>query len=261
MTIKPEQKPTFYGIGVGPGDPDLLTLKAFNTIKNADIVAFITNSSGESVGKSIARNALLESKKSQRQLPICLSMSIDRQEINTAYDTAASAIIEYLKQGLVVAFLCEGDPLFFGSFIYLLDRVTPHSNSADNNTNNSTDNHYNCEIIPGITSINAASAQLSTPLTILSEDMAVISSRSDDKKIIDTLTHYDTVAILKAGPKMPHLASLLKKANRFQDGQYIEYATHKTQRTVQDLSTISSEKGPYFSLLLITRNKRQFRSD
>ena len=254
MTAETKNNPTFYGIGVGPGDPELLTLKAFNTIRNADVVAFITNSKGESVGKNIARNALLESKQSQRQLPICLDMSINRKEINGAYDLAATAIIEHLHQGLDVAFLCEGDPLFFGSFIYLLDRVSP--NCLSNNSD-----RYNCEIIPGITSINAASAQLSTPLTILSEDMAVVSSRSDDQKIIDTLIHYDTVAILKAGPQMPRLASLLKSANRFDDGQYIEYATHETQKIVHDLSTISSEKGPYFSLLLITRNKRQFRSE
>jgi len=237
---------TFYGVGVGPGDPELITLKAARIIKNADIVAYITNVKGESVAKNIASDVLLEAKSAQLTLPIEISMSIGRTDINKAYDTASREILALMREGKTIAFLCEGDPLFFGSFIYLMDRISAQQN---------------CKIIPGITSVNAASAQLSTPLTILSEDMAIISSRSTDQKIADTLATYDTVAILKAGPHMPRLITLLKAAGRKEDTQYIEYATHTSEKIVKDVSLISDNKGPYFSLLLITRKEREYRCD
>ncbi|MBV1922350.1 MAG: precorrin-2 C(20)-methyltransferase [Pseudomonadales bacterium] len=237
---------TFYGVGVGPGDPELITLKAARIIKNADIVAYITNSKGDSVAKNIASNVLAEAHSAQTTLPIEISMSIGRADINAAYDKASTLILESMQEGKSIAFLCEGDPLFFGSFIYLMDRVSEHQD---------------CKIIPGITSVNAASAQLATPLTILSEDMAIISSRSTDKKIIDTLEAYDTVAILKAGPQLPRLTVLLQTAGRTDETQYIEYATHDSEKIVKDLSIISDKKGPYFSLLLITRKQREYRCD
>ncbi|PCJ34846.1 MAG: precorrin-2 C(20)-methyltransferase [Moraxellaceae bacterium] len=246
MTSTTQSKAVFYGVGVGPGDPELITLKACRVIQNADVVVYITNAKGHSVGKTIASDTLLGSKATQITLPITISMSIERKAINSAYDKAADTIKTLLVQGYDVAFLCEGDPLFFGSFIYLMDRVSPS---------------HQCKVIPGITSVNAASAQLATPLTMLSEDMAIISSRSDDKKIRDTLVHYDTVAILKAGPQLPRLMELLSAAKRLDDTQYIEYATHENERVVTDLSQMTNEKGPYFSLLLITRPHREYRCD
>ena len=233
-------------MGVGPGDPELITLKAARFIKNADIVAYITNVNGESVAKNIASNLLQEAKASQIRLPIEISMSIGRTEINKAYDKASARILSRLKEGKNVVFLCEGDPLFFGSFIYLMDRISGQGQ---------------CKIVPGITSVNAASAQLATPLTILSEDMAVISSRSTDTKILDTLSAYDTVAILKAGPQLPRLTTLLQAACREKESQYIEYATHESEKIIKDLSLISNKKGPYFSLLLVTRKEREYRCD
>ncbi len=236
----------FYGVGVGPGDPELITLKAARIIRNADIVCYIINVNGESVAKNIALDVLADSKKAQVTLPIEISMSIGRTDINKAYDNASIEILSSLREGKNVAFLCEGDPLFFGSFIYLMDRISEQQE---------------CKIIPGITSVNAASAQLTTPLTILSEDMAIISSRSTDEKILATLSAYDTVAILKAGPQLPRLTKLLQTASRDDETQYIEYATHKNERIVKDLSLLSDNKGPYFSLLLITRKEREYRCD
>lgn len=237
---------TFHGVGVGPGDPELITLKAARIIKNADIVAYITNVKGESVAKNIASEILEDANPTQSILPIEISMSIGRADINKAYDRASLKILSFMQEGKSVAFLCEGDPLFFGSFIYLMDRISEHQQ---------------CKVIPGITSVNAASAQLATPLTILSEDMAIISSRSTDEKILATLTAYDTVAILKAGPQLPRLTTLLQVAHREKETQYIEYATHESEKIVKDLSLISDKKGPYFSLLLITRKEREYRCD
>lgn len=239
-------KAQLYGVGVGPGDPELLTLKAFRIIQEADVITYVTNGQGNSLAKNIAAHALESRETSRLELAIPFLMSIDRKEINEAYDNAATSIREHLDAGKNVAFLCEGDPLFFGSFIYMMDRISlTHS----------------CVVIPGITSVNAASAQLATPLTMLTEDMAVISSRSSDTKITDTLTSFDTIAILKAGPHLPRLTALLSSVDRQQECQYIEYATHENEKIVSNLAEFKGQKAPYFSLLLVTRAKREYRAD
>ena len=119
----------FIGVGVGPGDPELLTLKAYRAIQNADVICFLENESGQSQSLDIAVEALRAPIKKQQMLGIRFSMSRARVAANQAYDKAIKEIHVFLQQGKSVAFLCEGDPLFFGSFTYLLERLDKQFNS------------------------------------------------------------------------------------------------------------------------------------
>lgn len=242
MSDSKSDKAVFYGVGVGPGDPELITLKAARIIQSADVICYLVNEKGDSQSLYIAQNIVSERSKDVIHFPILMPMDRDPKVGSAVYNKAANSISGFLNEGHSVVFLCEGDPLFFGSFTYLLERL---------------ESDYTCEVIPGITSPQSASAVLKNPLTILKESYAVISGRHPDEKIRETLVLHDTVVIMKAGMARPRLLSILKETKRFDHGQYLEYIGRDNQLIVSDLSMLNAEKsGPYFSLFLITNPNR-----
>ncbi|MGV6810038.1 MAG: precorrin-2 C(20)-methyltransferase [bacterium] len=232
----------FYGVGVGTGDPELLTLKAWRCIKEADMVCYLCNESGFSQAKYIARDALKAVDKTQDHLPITMPMRINRQAANHAYDQASINIKDALEKHRKVVFLCEGDPLFFGSLNYLLLRLKS----------------YPCEIIAGISSIHAASARLAHPLTMQQESLVVISGRHEDDYIYQTLLNYDSVIIMKVGSARPRLLQLLKQAQRFDETVYLAHIGREQEYMTKNLNELDQEQhGDYFSLFLVTRRSQR----
>ncbi len=241
MTQNRQVSGCLYGIGVGPGDPELLTLKAARLIKEADVVTYLTNDKGKSQARYIARQVLDDVSGSQLELPIELPMCEDRSIANAVYDEAAILIREHISNGKVVVFLCEGDPLFFGSFSYLLQRLQPDCR---------------CLVVPGITSTHAASAALAVPLTLLKESYAVISGRHPDDVILDTLRRHNSVVIMKAGKARQRILKLLEESGRAGQARYLEYIGRENERIVSDVAMLNDgapgEPGPYFSLFVVT---------
>jgi precorrin-2/cobalt-factor-2 C20-methyltransferase len=234
-------KGTFYGVGVGPGDPELLTLKAHRLIHEADVISYIGIRGGRSQARAIAQISIESAPKTPDEIAVPMPMSKDRSLANEAYDTAAQQIRTALDDGKSVVFLCEGDPLFFGSFAYLLDRL---------------ENDYRCQVVPGISSVHSASAALLTPLTILKESFAVISGRHSDELIRDTLINHDTVVIMKAGSSRPRLLKIIEETNRTADAKYLEYISREQEKIVRDISNLDDAEGPYFSVFVVIRNQR-----
>jgi len=237
---------TFFGVGVGPGDPELITLKAARLIQSADVICYLVNAQGDSqalnIAKVLIKGAAQDYGHRPEMLPIEMPMSRDSSVGTAVYKDAAITISQYLSDGSDVVFLCEGDPLFFGSFAYLLERIQQD---------------FECAVVPGITSPQSASAALNLPLTMLKESYAVISGRHSDEKIISTLNAFDTVVIMKAGSARPRLLSLLQQTERFDDARYLEFIGRKNQLIVDDLSALDAQnEGPYFSLFVVTRPER-----
>ena len=231
----------FYGVGVGPGDPELLTLKAHRLIHEADVISYIGIRGGRSQARNIAQGSIESAPNSLAEIAVPMPMSKDRRLANEAYDAAAIKIREALDSGKNVVFLCEGDPLFFGSFTYLLDRL---------------ENDYHCQVVPGISSVHSASAALLTPLTILKESFAVISGRHSDAHIRDTLINHDTVVIMKAGSSRPRLLQILAETNRLEDANYLEYISRKQEQIISDVTALDATEGPYFSVFVVMRKQR-----
>lgn len=228
----------FIGVGVGPGDPELLTQKAYRYIHNAKVISYLSNAQGKSQAKWIAREAMQAPNYSPLQIPICMPMSDDREMANQVYDVATIEIKKQLSSGDDVIFLCEGDPLFFGSFSYLLERIQ---------------GEFVCQVIPGISSVNAASASLVQPLTQLTESFAVVSGRHSDEVLKNALKSHDSVVIMKAGRARPRIIKALIDTNRLADACYLEYIGREQERVVKDVSLLKLEPGPYFSLFVIRK--------
>jgi precorrin-2/cobalt-factor-2 C20-methyltransferase len=232
----------FIGLGVGPGDPELITLKAHRLMQNADAVSYLANEQGSSQARDIAQFSLADSKKGQIEIPVPMPMKNDRTAANQAYDLAAEKIRKVINQGLNVVFLCEGDPLFFGSFSYLLDRLQ---------------DEMTCAVVPGISSVHAASSALKLPLSMLKESVAIINGRHSEEKIRKTLQQHDSVIIMKAGPYRPKILAALADIGRSHEANYLEYIGRDEQVIINDVLELNDEKGPYFSLFVVLKKERQ----
>ena len=234
----------FIGVGVGPGDPELITLKAARLIQQADVISYIGNAAGDSQARDIALQVLAEVKAGQIELPVVMPMFEDRSAANLAYDQAAVDIKAAIDSGKQVVFLCEGDPLFFGSFAYLLERLQ---------------DSVSTEVVPGISSVHAAASALQLPLTMLKESFAVVSGRHNSEFLMQTLTQYDSVVIMKAGRSREKILAALKQTKRSHEAKYLEYISREQQHIETDVSILEGEAGPYFSLFVVTKALRESR--
>jgi precorrin-2/cobalt-factor-2 C20-methyltransferase len=232
----------FIGLGVGPGDPELITLKAHRLMQNADVVSYLANEQGSSQARDIAQHSLVGSKAGQIEIPVPMPMKNDRTGANQAYDLAADKIRTVIAAGKNVVFLCEGDPLFFGSFSYLLDRLQ---------------DEMTCAVVPGISSVHAASSALKLPLSMLKESVAIINGRHSEEKIRQTLQQHDSVIIMKAGPYRPKILAALAETGRSGEANYLEYIGRDDQVIIDDVSELGDDKGPYFSLFVVLKKERQ----
>ena len=226
---------TLYGVGVGPGDPELLTLKAVRILQSVPVVAYPATPQGSAQARAIAAAWL----NGQREIPIVMPCMLDRGPVNQGYDEAAVTIAEELAAGRDVAVLCEGDPLFYGSFSYLLHRLG---------------GQFPCVVIPGINSVSAAAAAAALPLITGEQRLAVIPATADDATIRQTLLNSDSVAILKPGRHRPRLLALLRETGRAADTLYIEQASRPEQRIINRFEEIPATPGPYFALFLVVRS-------
>ena len=236
----------FIGLGVGPGDPELITLKAHRLMQDADVVSYLANEQGSSQARDIAQHSLEGSKAGQIEIPVPMPMKNDRTGANQAYDLAADKIRAVIAEGnsqeKKVVFLCEGDPLFFGSFSYLLDRLQ---------------DEMTCAVVPGISSVHAASSALKLPLSMLKESVAIINGRHSEEKIRQTLQQHDSVIIMKAGPYRPKILAALAETGRSSEANYLEYIGRDEQVIIDDVSQLGDVKGPYFSLFVVLKKERQ----
>ena len=245
--MSPSNPGTLYGVGVGPGDPELLTLKAHRLIQESPVIAYLISRENKSMARSIAQHSLDTARGSEKQeIPIAMPMAKDRTRANSVYDQATTDIQTALDEGKDVVFLCEGDPFFFGSFAYIYERLIPDCN---------------VQVVPGITSIQASSAISGRPLAMLTEQLAILSGRHSDNQISTALREFQSVAIMKPGSQRQRLLQLIDQAGRTDDGCYIEYAGHADQKIVHDLRQLDESSGPYFSLFLLHAKRDTRRAD
>ncbi len=225
---------TLYGVGVGPGDPDLLTLKAHRLIADTSIIAYPAPDSGESFARSIVSQWLGPDKT---EIPIVVPMRVERFPAKQVYDQASDAIASHLDSGEDVVVLCEGDPFFYGSFMYLYERLAER---------------HTCEIVPGVSSLMASAAVASRPLAARNDVLSVVPAPLDDEVITRYLQSSDALAFIKIGRHFARLRNLIEKSGLLEDAVYLERVTLSNQRLIP-LAKVGTETAPYFSMALIYR--------
>ncbi|MFT5869596.1 MAG: precorrin-2/cobalt-factor-2 C20-methyltransferase [Paracoccaceae bacterium] len=224
---------TLYGIGVGPGDPELMTLKAARLIGGADVIAYPTLAGGESFARSIAADLI---KHSAREIRIDVPMTTARIPAQDAYDIGAAEIATVLSAGQDVICLCEGDPFFYGSFMYLFARLS---------------GKFTVEIVPGVSSLTACAARAAVPLAARNEVMTILPGPLPDSELSDRIDAADSIVLMKVGRHLGRLRAILEQKGLAQNAHYIERATLGTER-VLPLSQ-APDPAPYFSMILVTK--------
>jgi precorrin-2/cobalt-factor-2 C20-methyltransferase len=230
-----------FGVGVGPGDPELLTLKAVRVLRSVARIYFpSTGASAGGFARAIIAPLDLPADKF-REAP--LRMSRDRAAAGDDYRQAAEQIVAELEAGRSVAWITEGDPLFYGAFLHVAKEVRRLKPDAQT------------QIVPGVTSIQAAAAATGFPLARLSDRLAVVPAAYGVDHLPTLLRDFATVALIKVNSVFDRLLDQLAAAEGDVEAVYVEHVGGAGQRIVTELETLRGQQIPYFSLVLVRRGK------
>lgn len=223
-----------YIIGVGPGDPDLITLKAVRLIGMADVIAYPVTESGKSRARRIAAEFITPHHQT---IGYTLPMSVDPTPGQAAYDAVANQMRAHLNAGRTVALLCEGDPFLYGSGTHIFNRL-----AADYETN----------VIPGVTSLTASAAASGEPLVIRNETLKVLPAPLPAEKLKAELQSFDRAAIIKLGRHFEKVCDVLQELNLVNSAVLIANASADEQ-TVVPLANVDPTSGEYFAMILVRK--------
>lgn len=221
------------GVGLGPGDPELMTLKAHRLIAAAKVIAYPALPNEESFARSIAAASI---PANAEELRIDVPITVEREPAQAAYDRGAAAIAERLSAGQDVVVLCEGDPFFYGSFMYLFNRLA---------------GRFETEIVPGVTSVTACAAVAKQPLVARNDVFTIIPGPLPVDEMRERIETAGAVAIMKVGRHIGKIRTLLNDMGLSTKTQYIERASLPSQKvmTLED----APDPAPYFSMILVTK--------
>lgn len=231
---------TLYGVGIGPGDPELVTLKALRILKSVPVLAWPAPEEGPSLAREIVAEHL---PGTQREIPIRMPLLPARFPADDVYDRAAVEIGAALDNGDDVAVICEGDPFFYGSFMYLYGRLA---------------GEYAIEVIPGVSSLTACAAALGAPLSAKNDVLTVLPGPLDSDTMKQRLQDVDAVAIIKVGRHFDRIRDLIAELGLLAHARYIERATMGEQRIVP-IGEVGEGNAPYFSMILVHKREEVWK--
>jgi precorrin-2/cobalt-factor-2 C20-methyltransferase len=229
-----------WGLGVGPGDPELITLKAARILKATPAIAYPAPEAGESLARAIAAPHL---PGGQIEIVVRMPMSADRFPAQEVYDRAAVEIGGHLEAGRDVAVLCEGDPFFYGSFMYLFARLALR---------------WRVEVVPGVSSLTACAAAARAPLAARDDVLTVIPATLPEAELARRLEAAEAAVLVKVGRHLGKARRALAALGLLENARYVERATMTAER-VLPLSEVAGYAAPYFSMILVHRRRDAWR--
>ncbi|MCV7031357.1 precorrin-2 C(20)-methyltransferase [Mycobacterium sherrisii] len=236
---------TLWGVGLGPGDPELVTVKAARVIGEADVVAYHSARHGRSIARAIAEPYLRPGQLEEHLVYPVTTEATDHPggyagAIEDFYVEAAVRIAAHLEAGRDVALLAEGDPLFYSSYMHLHTRLTER---------------FDAVIVPGVTSVSAASAAVATPLVAGDEVLSVLPGTLPVAELTRRLADTDAAVVLKLGRSYRAVREALSASGRLDEAFYVERASTTTQR-IAPAAEVDEDGVPYFSLAMLPGGRR-----
>lgn len=228
---------TLFGLGVGPGDAELITLKALRILRAAPVIAYPTLEDASSLARAIVAEHV---PAGRIEVPIRVPIIKARAPARAAYDRGAEALAEHLAAGRDVAVLCEGDPFFYGSFMYLYRRLA---------------GRFPVRVVAGVSSLTAAAAVLGTPLAGRNDVLTIVPAPLSEARLAAALSACDAAAVIKVGRHLAKVRRVLDRLGLAREAWYVERATMAAEKAVP-LSQATVAAAPYFSMILVHRRGR-----
>ena len=229
-----------YGVGVGPGDPELITVKAARLISSADVVAYHSGTAGRSIARSVVADLINPDAIEELLIyPVTTGDTAHPLGYHGAiadfYDESAERLGKHLDAGRTVVVLAEGDPLFYSSYMYLHDRLA---------------SRFECQVVPGVTSMTAAAASIGLPLARHEDVLTVLPGTLPVPELARRLASPDAAVIMKLGRTFAGVREALRQAGRLGSARYVERASTGAERScaVVDVDPASV---PYFSMIIV----------
>ena len=231
---------TLYGVGVGPGDPDLMTIKAAKRIGASPVLAYFAARNRQSNARRIASGLITaDHVELLFEYPVTTERlgpeeSYERMLLR-CYDESAARVEAELLAGRDVAVLCEGDPLFYGSYMYI------HNRLAD---------RFATKVVPGISSLTAGAAAIARPLACGDELLSVLSGVMTTDDLKQALVACDAAVVIKLGRNLAKVRSVIETVGLIDRAWYVERASHDVE-VCCPLADADAAKAPYFSMIVI----------
>lgn len=235
-----------YGVGLGPGDPELMTLKAARILREADVIVYFSKAGKRGHAHSIAAEAL---QPHQEEIALIYPVTTElpatdpryEAQITKFYETSCTQLSEPLSAGKKLAVLCVGDPFFYGSFMHLYRRLSEQ---------------FPCQVVPGITAMSGCWTNAHAPITWGDDILTVLPGTLGSAALVERLRATDAAVIMKIGSNFPKIRHAIEQAGLLARAIYIEYGTMHAER-IMPLAEKIDTPAPYFSLIIIPGNGRQ----
>lgn len=228
------------GVGTGPGDPELLTVKAVKALESADVLAYFAKEGRRGNGRAIV-DGLVKSGIVELPLYYPVTVEIDKEHddykssITAFYDASARAVAAHLEAGRTVAVLSEGDPLFYGSYMHLHVRLA---------------GRFRADVIPGITAMSGCWSLAGVPIVQGDDVLSVLPGTMAEAELGRRLADTEAAVIMKVGRNLPKIRRALAKAGRLEQALYVERGTMANSALTR-LAEKENDEAPYFSLVLV----------
>ena len=234
-----------YGVGVGPGATDLITLRAVNILNAVDVLAITKSSDHLQPFAWKVCQPVVRENPAQEKLFLHFPMTKDPDILIPAWNKAFAEIGERLSAGKSVAFITQGDPSVYSTFSYLLEEAGDRWPGIE------------VQIVPGISSVTSIPAILKTPLADGSERFCVLPATYGIEDLPRLVQEFDSIVLTKVGQVMPQLVDMLKSLGLLEAAKYVSYGDTERQKIVEDLETIKNSSCDYFSMVVVSIRKRK----
>lgn len=239
--------PKIICVGLGPGDPELMSLRAYKQLQKATHIAYFRKSGTKGRARHIAEahiNFANIVEEFPMEYPLTTEIPFQSEDYTNPmaqfYDDWANTLAA-LAQAHEITVLCEGDPFFYGSYMHLYERL---------------EGRVEQEIIPAITAMTSAWHATQKPMSWGDDILSVIMGTLPEKRLINAMKSADAIAIMKTGKNLPKIAKALQAAGRFEDAYLVQFASMK-EELVQKLSDANLENCPYFATVIVHGNGRR----